>query len=75
MENATVNTLADDLMDIFADLEAALYREVETHGESADMDLTMAVAHWAQKLHDEGIIGKWAFKSAQNLLAQAGWEI
>ena len=75
MNNATMNTLADDLMDMFADLEAALYREVQVHGESVDMELVAAVAEWAVKLRDNEIIGKWAFKSAQNLLAQAGWEI
>ena len=75
MSESTKTTLSDDLMDMFADLEAALYREVQVHGESADMELTAAVAHWAEKLRDEEIIGKWAFKSAQNLLAQAGWEI
>lgn len=81
MENATkiiaddLSKMLGDLSDMFADLENALAREVEVHGENADMELTTAVAHWAEKLHSEGILGKWAFKSAQNLLAQAGWDI
>ena len=73
MENAVKNAI--DIVDMFADLEAALYREVQTHGYEADKELCAAVSYWAEKLHDDGLLGRAEFESASNLLTVADWPI
>ena len=71
MENAVKNAI--DIVDMFADLEAALYREVQVHGDGADTELCAAVAYWSEKLADDGLLGQSEFKATNHLLWQAGW--
>ena len=71
MKNATKTAI--DILDIFAELEGALYREVQVHGDGADIELCAAVAYWSEKLADDGLLGRSEFKATNHLLWQAGW--
>ena len=71
MNNATKNAM--DILDMFADLEAALYREVQVHGDGADKELCAAVGYWSEKLAEDGLLGQFEFKATNHLLWQAGW--
>ena len=66
---------AENLVDMYTDLEAALYREAEIHGDNADMELTKAVAHWALELRDAGLLGDHHWRITTKLLDRVGFPI
>jgi hypothetical protein len=66
---------AENLVAMFADLEAALWNEIEIHGDNADLALVKAVAHWATELREAGLLGDYQWKSTVDLMNQAGWPV
>jgi hypothetical protein len=65
----------ENLLEMFADLEAALYREVEAHGDNADDELARAVAYWADQLAFAGLLGQEEWRITMRLLGRAGYSM